>query len=74
MSDSAEDEDEIDERELFDISDVEISLIPRKNRKEAFLQIKGTRTLGLFRYYLALREHLHGIELELGIFEESEQQ
>lgn len=66
-------EDEVDEYELFDISDITIDLIPRKTRREAILQIKGKRELGVMRYYLALRAHLHKIELELGVEEESDQ-
>lgn len=70
---NSDDQEEINERELFDISDVKVEIIPRKNTKEAFLHIKGRRTLGLMRYYLSIRAHLHQIELELGIYEESDQ-
>jgi hypothetical protein len=67
------DEEDVDEYELFDISDITIDLIPRKTRKEAILQIKGKRELGVMRYYLALKAHLHTIEIELGVMDESDQ-
>ncbi len=70
MQDFDEDEDDIDERALFDVSGVTFELKQNVRKKTFTLIAIGQEDWNLMRYYLSLAAYLSKMENEFGIMPE----
>jgi len=60
---------DVNDNELFDTSDIEIDVQRTKGMCKLYVVMKSDTPINLMRFYLALKEYLYGIELEIGVCE-----
>jgi hypothetical protein len=66
---SNEDE-ELSDFELFDISDIEFDVLRSKGLCKLTVVMRSEAPINLMRFYLSLKAYLFQIEQEIGVFDE----
>lgn len=64
-----DEEDEIPDFELFDISDVEISIKNSRSRREVTFIIRSQSDFNLVKIYLSLKDYVEQMEQSMNIME-----
>lgn len=70
MQDEADEEIDLTELELFDISDIKIDIQRTKNSTKLYLILKSESPINLMRFYLSIKGYVEKIENELGVMPE----
>lgn len=64
-----DDDDEIFDAALFDISDVEVTLKSSRSRKQVTIVLDSESDFNLMKTYLALKDYIEQMERSLNILE-----